>query len=269
MLNQRILLVAGAVSIAALAPQAATAADMPQYTPPPVITAVPGWDWSGFYLGLNAGYGWGQNDGVNMGFIDPGLAWFGPCLAAGACPAGISYDRNGFVGGAQGGYNWQMDQFVFGIEADIDYSDMDGSGAVATSVAPFAPGSFRSTSEITWLATLRARAGVAIDRTLVYATAGLAGGGVKDSFQWGFPTLGQVYQGRSSNTEWGWTAGGGLEYAVTDNFILGAEVLYFDLGDTSVPGVPIAAFAPPVGTAINGDYDHNGVIARARASYKF
>jgi len=269
MLNQRILYVAGAVTLAALAPQAATAADMPQYSPPPVITAVPSWDWSGFYLGLNAGYGWGQNDGATFSFIDPGGAWFGPCLTAGACVPGISYDRNGFVGGLQGGYNWQFDQFVFGIEADINYSDMDGSRALATAVAPFAVGSYRSTSEITWLATLRARAGFAIDRGLIYATAGLAGGGVKDSFQWGFPALGQVYQGRASDTEWGWTAGGGFEYAMTDNFILGAEVLYFDLGDTTVPGVPVAGFAPPVGTSIAGNYDHDGVIARARASYKF
>jgi outer membrane immunogenic protein len=269
MLNQRILFVAGAVSLAALAPMAAKAADMPQYTPPPVVTAVPSWDWSGFYIGLNAGYGWGQNDGVNMSFTDPGLAFFGPCLAAGSCITGISYDRNGFVGGAQAGYNWQIDQFVLGLEADIQYSDMDGSGAIATAVAPFAAGSFSSNSEIQWFGTLRARAGLAIDRALIYATGGLAYGSVKDNFAWGYPTLGQVYLGRDSSTEWGWTAGAGFEYAMTDNFILGAEVLYFDLGSTSVPGIPIAGFVPPVGTSLTGNYDHDGVIARARASYKF
>lgn len=269
MINYRALYAAGAVSLAALAPMAAKAADMPQYTPPPVVTAVPMWDWSGFYLGLNAGYGWSQSGGVSMGFLDPGATFFGPCLAAGSCPAGLSYDRNGFVGGAQAGYNWQVDQFVFGVEADIDYSDMDGTGALATAVAPFANGWFRSRSEIQWLGTLRGRAGLAIDRALIYGTGGLAYGGVKDSFQWGYPTLGQVYQGRASNTEWGWTAGAGFEYAWTDNFILGAEVLYFDLGSTTVPGIPIAGFVPPLGTALAGNYDHKGVIARARASYKF
>lgn len=269
MLNKRILFVASALSLTTLAPMAATAADMPQYTPPPVITAVPLWDWTGFYLGLNAGYGWGQNGGVNMNILDPGAAFFGPCLAAGSCIGGMSYNNDGFVGGVQAGYNWQINQFVLGVEADIDYSDMSGSSALATVVAPFATGAFSSSSEINWLATLRGRAGLAIDRGLIYATGGLAGGGVKDSFSWGYPALGQVYNGSSSDTEWGWVAGAGFEYAMTDNFIVGAEVLYFDLGSTTVPGVPIVGFVPPVGTAISGSYDHDGVIARARASYKF
>ncbi|MEJ8572167.1 outer membrane protein [Microbaculum marinum] len=248
---------------------AAKAADMPQYTPPPVVTAVPLWDWSGFYLGLNAGYGWGQNGGANMSFTDPGAAFFGPCLVAGSCVGGLSYDTDGFVGGAQAGYNWQINQFVLGIEADIEYSDMNGGAGFASFVPPFAAGSFTSTSEINWLATLRGRLGVAVDRTLIYATGGLAAGGVDDNFRWGYPTINQVYVGDGSDTEWGWVVGAGLEYAMTDNFILGAEVLYFDLGSTSVPGVPVAGFIPPAGTSITANYDHDGVIARARASYKF
>jgi outer membrane immunogenic protein len=248
---------------------AAKAADMPQYTPPPAIMAMPAWDWTGFYLGLNAGYGWGQNGGAAFSFVDPGAAWFGPCLAAGSCPTGLSYDTDGFVGGAHGGYNWQVDQFVFGFEADIEYSDMNGGASLTTAVPLFVPGVFNSTSDIDWLFTLRARAGLAIDRVLIYATGGLAGGGVEDSFRFGYPSLGQVYLGNSSDTEWGWTAGGGIDVAITDHFILGAEVLYFDLGDTNVAGLPIAGFAPPLGTAISANYNHDGVIARARATYKF
>ena len=75
--------------------------------------------------------------------------------------------------------------------------------------------------------------------------------------------------GSSSDTEWGWTAGGGIDIAVTDNFILGAEVLYFDLGSTTVAGSAVAPFVSPAGHSMSVDYDHNGVIARARASYKF
>jgi outer membrane immunogenic protein len=270
-INYRALYAAGAVSLAALAPMAAKAADMPQYTPPPVVTAVPLWDWSGGYVGLNAGYGWGTNGGASMSFLDPGGTWFGPCLAAGACAAGISYDNDGFVGGAQAGWNWQFDQFVLGVEADIQYSDMNGGGLIATAVAPFAVSTFNSTSDIDWLGTLRARAGFAFDRALIYATGGLAYGGVKDSFRWGFPALGQVYWGGGNNTEWGWTAGGGFEYAMTDNVIVGAEILYFDLGSTSVVGTPGPLFVPlpPVGTSLTANYDHDGVIARARISYKF
>lgn len=269
MFIKRIVMAAGVASIAAAVPFAAQSADIPQYTPPPVVTAVPAWDWSGFYVGLNAGYGWGQNDGVTMGFTDPGGTWFGPCLAAGSCPGSLSHSSDGFVGGAQIGYNWQIDQFVLGLEADIQYSDMSGSTTLGTAVAPFAAGRFHSSSEINWLSTWRGRAGFTFDRGLIYATGGVALGGVKDRFSWGYPGLGQVYNGSSSDTEWGWTAGGGIEYAVTNNFILGAEVLYFDLGDTTVPGVPVAGFVPPAGTSISGKYDHSGVIARARASYKF
>ncbi|WP_436638363.1 outer membrane protein [Microbaculum sp. FT89] len=269
MLNQRALSFVGAVSLAALAPMAAQAADMPQYTPPPVVTAVPTWDWTGFYAGLNAGYGWSSSDDVNVSVVDPGGAFFGPCLTAGACPNGMSYSRDGFVGGAQAGYNWQIDQFVVGFEADIEYTDMNGGGTVTTAVAPFANGRFTSTSDINWLATLRGRAGLAIDRTLLYVTGGLAVGGVEDTFRWGFPGVPQVYNGSNSDTEWGWTVGGGLDYAITDNIVLGAEVLYFDLGSTTVNGVAAAPFVAPAGTSMAVNYDHDGVIARARLSYKF
>ncbi len=269
MMNQRALFIAGAVSLAALAPMAAQAADMPQYTPPPVITAVPSFDWTGFYAGLNAGYGWSSSDGADATFVDPGGAFFGPCLAAGACARGMSYDRNGFVGGVQAGYNWQFNQLVLGIEGDIEYSDMNGSSISTTAVAPFAVGRFAASSDINWLGTLRGRAGVAIDRALVYATAGLAVGGVDDSYSWGFPSIPQVYSGNSSDTEWGWTAGGGIDIAITDNWVLGAEVLYFDLGDTTITGTPNAPFVPPAGTSMAVNFDHDGVIARARASYKF
>lgn len=269
MMNQRALFIAGAVSLAALAPIAAKAADMPQYTPPPVTTGVPSFDWGGFYAGLNAGYGWSSSDTAEARYVDPTAVFFTPCAAAGACVTNMSYDRNGFVGGAQAGYNWQFNQFVVGLEADIDYSGMSGDTLVTTAVAPFAAGRFSSSSDIDWLGTLRGRVGVAIDRALIYATGGAAVGGVKDSFSWGFPSIPQVYAGSSSDTKWGWTVGGGVDVAIADNFVLGGEVLYFDLGDTTVAGTPVAPFVPPAGTSMAVNYDHSGVIARARASYKF
>lgn len=268
MFNQRALILAGAVSLATFAPMAAQAADMPQYTPPPVVTAVPSWDWTGFYAGINAGYGWSGSNDVNINVVNPG-GFFTPCLNAGACPRGISYDRDGFVGGAQVGYNWQIDQFVLGVEADIDYSDMGGSSSMRTNVAGFAPGVFNASTDINWLATLRGRAGFAVDRALFYATGGLAAGGVEDSFRWGFPAIPQVYTGSDSDTKWGWVAGGGIDYAVTENFILGAEVLYFDLGSSTIAGRAVSPFVSPAGSSMSADFDHNGVIARARASYKF
>lgn len=256
MLNQRSLLVAGAVAVAALAPLAAQGAG-------------PAMDWTGPYVGANLGYGWSSSNSAKFSVVDPGGAWFGPCLAAGSCLSRVSYDRDGFVGGAQVGYNWQVNQWVFGLEADLDYSDMNGGTTVGTAVGAFAPFVGSAHSDIDWLSTIRGRLGLAFGSALVYATAGFAGGSVEDSFSWGYPGLGQVYVGRDSGTEWGWTAGGGLEYAVSKNLIVGGEVLYFDLGDTTVPGIPIAGFTPPAGTALSGNFDHAGVIARARVSYKF
>ena len=268
MFNQRALYIAGAVALTTLAPLAAKAADMPQYTPPPVVTANPTWDWTGFYAGLNAGYGWSASNSVDMNYTNSS-GFFTPCLASGACPRGTSFDRDGFVGGGQAGYNWQFNQWVLGLEADIDYSDMGGSESLVTNRPGFAVGRYLSSSEINWLGTLRGRAGFAVDRALFYATGGLAVGGVKDTFSWGFPSVSQVFAGSNSDTKWGWTVGGGVEFAVNDHFTLGGQVLYFDLGDTTVAGTPVGAFTPPAGTGLSGTFDHDGVVATVRANYKF
>jgi outer membrane immunogenic protein len=120
---------------------AAVAADIqrgpsPYYSPAPAS----GYNWRGFYAGLNAGYEWG--DITNNG----------------AAPSGI-------MGGLQGGYNWQAGQFVFGAETDIQASGADDT---------FAPWKFSNP----WFGTLRGRAGFALNNILFYATAGLAYGGI-------------------------------------------------------------------------------------------
>lgn len=216
MFIKRIVMAAGVATIAAAVPFAAQSADIPQYTPPPVVTAVPAWDWSGFYVGLNAGYGWGQNDGVTMGFTDPGGTWFGPCLAAGSCPGGLSHSSDGFVGGAQIGYNWQIDQFLIGGEADISWADIQGSTGIANGTV---------STRADWLSTVRARAGVAIDRVLIYGTGGIAFTDMKTELN------GPVGFSSDSQNLTGWTIGAGVELALTENLSMKGEYLYTDFGD--------------------------------------
>jgi opacity protein-like surface antigen len=108
-------------------------------------------------------------------------------------------DAHSFMGGAQIGYNWQFGQFVVGVESDISATDFEG---------------------MNWLATVRGRLGYAWDRVMPYATAGLA-----------IAEIDTPFVGSSSETDTGWTAGGGIEVAVSDTISLRAEYLHFDVAD--------------------------------------
>lgn len=107
-----------AISLAVLGTGSAFAADLaPSYTKAPVMASV--YNWTGFYVGGNLGYGWGRtSDDVN--FLRSAVAF-------GAVPFSVSADLKGVLGGVQAGYNWQIQRVVFGIEADIDAADIKGS----------------------------------------------------------------------------------------------------------------------------------------------
>jgi len=177
---------------------AANAADaiLPVPVPPVVVPpAAPAFDWSGFYAGVNLGYAFGQ------GYDENGdvLVDFN----------GNSYDSiNGLIGGVQVGSNFQFDGFVLGIEGDLQHSDAfqdEGDVAVA----------------LNYFGTVRARAGVALDAFMPYVTGGLAFG------------EGTIYAGGddwATSSHIGWTAGAGVEAAVTDDMSIKAEYLYTDLG---------------------------------------
>ncbi len=167
---------------------AALAADLPRgpatYSPYPSAPFA-GYSWMGPYLGVNLGYQWGSTTN------NP------------TKPSGIE-------GGIQGGYNWQMGQFVFGGETDLQLSAADDV---------FAPWKFVNP----WFGTLRGRAGVAMNNVLVYGTAGLAYGGLRAESS--FLT--------ESKTHIGWTAGLGMEVGFTPNWSAKVEYLYVDLSDRS------------------------------------
>jgi outer membrane immunogenic protein len=169
----------------------AKAADIP----PPVYKAprsvVAYYNWTGFYAGINGGYGFGTSN------------WDFPPVS--------NKPKGGMVGGTLG-YNWQSGSIVYGIEGDWDWSMMKGSVVCGIGTCE---------TKNTWLATARARLGYAFDRWLPYVTGGGAFGNVKAT---------NSVLSSASSTQVGWTFGGGLEYAFMGNWTAKLEYLYVDLG---------------------------------------
>jgi outer membrane immunogenic protein len=169
-----------------------------------------GVNWSGAYIGAVAGYGWNKDT----------YHYFS---------SSVDFDVNGFVGGLTGGYNWQKGQFVFGLEGDVSYANIDGSVLKVPFVAPC--GDEGCTAKIDWFGTGRARVGYAFDNFLPYATGGFAVGHVKGSADAGACAL--VSACGYSDTRWGWSAGAGVEWAMNQQVSFKAEYLHVDLGRPS------------------------------------
>jgi outer membrane immunogenic protein len=186
-------LVAGAVVLGLAVAGSAGAADLsvtPLYKAQlPVATA---YNWSGLYVGLNGGGGWGTSN------------WDG---------AGSLNLSGGLIGGTAG-VNWQVGRAVLGLEGDVDWSNLKGT---ATTLCPAG-----CTTNNDWLATVRGRAGYAFDRFLPFVTGGLAVGDIRATTP-GFAG--------ASQTNAGWTVGGGVELALTNNWTAKAEYLHVDLGN--------------------------------------
>jgi outer membrane immunogenic protein len=206
----------------------ANAADLPRPEAPaykvPAYVA-PFYNWSGFYLGINAGGGFGQSS------FD------------GFPPTGNFNTSGGLVGGTVGA-NWQMSQIVFGLEGDADWSGVQGSSACG-----FATTCTTSTS---WLSTVRGRVGYAFDRFLPYVTGGLALGDINAGVT-GFPG--------ASSTQTGWTVGGGLEYAIAGPWTAKVEYLYVDLGKFDC-GVSCGALLPPDNVKLQENVIRGGINYR-------
>lgn len=259
-----------ATALSAFLPAGVMAADLPIRSaapaPAPVFVAAP--MWTGFYVGLNAGYAFDASTSART-IGTPGFLTLVPDIA----PSSLSVGGDGFVGGAQIGYNWQSGSIVFGVETDIQYVDSSGGSSFTGIPVLNTPLTTRATANLDYLGTLRARLGVAFGSALVYATGGLAYGGtdlnasvVADLD----PTL--AWRGSSSSTSVGWTLGGGIEYMFTRNLSLKAEYLYYDLGDETVSALGNATVRSV--PALDGiDYvakaDFSGSIVRVGLNYRF
>src|SRR5437667_7594442 len=174
-MKKKIALAAAAASL--MFAGAASAADMaPRYTkaPPPVVAPI--YNWTGFYIGVNGGWafdGWSDNTGTIV--ANTGLA---AQIAAGAVPSFLGANHEGGFGGGQIGYNWQVNQFVFGLETDIQGSDIGKTSTIFVPGGVFNPTTSTGRDHIDWFGTARARLGFAANTALFYVTGGAAYGGV-------------------------------------------------------------------------------------------
>jgi outer membrane immunogenic protein len=256
-LVMRRILIGSAAVAALLSATSAFAADLPArvYTKAPVMAVV--YDWTGFYIGGNAGYSWGRarTDGDLSG--SQSVSEFrtaGPTLLPGfpvtttlaSVPLTGRSNVNGFVGGGQAGYNWQRGTWLFGLEADIQGSDERGSSDVCT-VAGCPVGStvFTANYKLDWFGTARGRVGfLPTDRVLLYATGGLAYGHLSASaplipLSWG-------------STRAGWTIGAGAEAAIDSHWSVKLEYLYMDLGDVGSSSASATTVTNALNTPLPG-----------------
>ncbi len=199
------------------------AADMPAKMP---IKAAPvaGYSWTGFYLGVNGGYGVGRNPSTTFDFSNtpPGTQLLADSWNL--APAG-------WIGGVQAGYNYQMDRWVFGVEADFQGSGQKDSACL---VCTATTGSFLVDQKLPWFATVRGRIGWAAGPILSYFTGGWAYGRVETSLSAGSAST-PFATGSIQDNKSGWVIGTGLEAALAGNWTAKVEYLYMSLGSTDVP----------------------------------
>lgn len=194
-------------------------------------------DWSGFYVGANAGHGWGRKEDLDLSMtLQQDLE--DSSLDLLRTVRGI--EPEGFFGGGQAGYNFQTDALVFGIEADIQKADISGFGPWTPETDTFLVNSikFRGAEEYDWLGTFRGRLGWAVtDTVLLYATGGLAfgdgGAQVETSFAY-TPEDTAIVKTGDDGFHLGYSLGGGVELALSQRWSVKLEYQYLDLGDSSV-----------------------------------
>jgi outer membrane immunogenic protein len=281
----------GIVFSALIAP--ASAADLPVKAP---VAASPVYNWTGFYVGGNAGYTWADpsvnvlttNTFINAGVLSALGQTAGPAAAV-ASTANIGVGTTGgFIGGVQGGYNYQKGIWLAGLETDIQGIGGSTGSSTITQVAPRIgfPGNFMSatlavTERLNYLGTVRGRFGfLPKPSVLLYVTGGLAYGGVQSSTSISggeVPPTGSsnfAGSGSASSTRVGYTVGAGAEWKFAPKWSVKAEYLYYDLGNASYSNGAITAFLNG-GTTVNftnvssSSIRFNGNLARVGVNYQF
>ncbi len=258
----------------------AYAADVPLKAPPPMAAPAVPFNWGGWYIGLNAGAGWTRESFATLPQATLVTSPFDSSTQWGTSLNGSS--TTGFTGGGQVGYNWpSIGPVVVGVEADIESFGGKASNNSTFVALPIPPPSATVSNSISsktsWVATVRGRLGTTsiINPTvLVYATAGLAMGqqdvtGVV-STSVGATQI-ESFPFSISDTRFGWTAGAGIEWALTNNWSIGAEWLYINL--TSSGQTSLTTFLGPGARATDAmsltPSSEQLSIIRARVNYKF
>jgi outer membrane immunogenic protein len=228
-----LLAVVAAIGFASIA----SAADMPAKAPVYRAAPVAMYNWTGFYLGVQGGYAWGSS-----------VQFFS---AAGGGTTD-RYNINGGVFGGTLGYNWQIQQWVLGIEGDFSGSHISGS---TITTPTYGCGTGCSTN-VKSFGTLRARLGYAWDNVLLYGTGGWAYGNIESNINGGTAT-----NGRS-----GWTAGAGAEYGFNRNWSAKLEWIYVKFDSYQWTNATNANFAC---TGLNCSTDAKFSVIRAGLNYRF
>ncbi len=223
--------------------------------------------WTGFYLGVNGGYGWGQENVGDVAFYSDAI--LAEKLDGSTILTDASPDFNGGFGGGQVGYNYAFEKMaLIGIEADIQGAGFDADYRSNNSGLY---GNFAGNTEMNWFGTVRARGGFFIQDVLVYATGGFAYGAEELTLNdYYTENLAETITSSDSQMRTGWVAGAGLEAAIYRNLTARAEYLYisfssetFDLNETPTTNTP------SVWSTINVDVDNTINTFRLGLSYNF
>jgi len=241
----------------------------------------PVYNWTGFYIGANAGGAWGRS----------GTSTSLPCNNTTVPPAylcrpgdpgeapGVAVDGTGkvsgtgFTGGVQAGYNWQRGHWVYGLEADFGALDLRVSRQVTRQyVAQNFPFFYTiaNSAETDWLFTARGRIGWAVSNVLLYGTGGLAVTDLRTSNSFSDTELIAGSSWSNSQLKLGWTLGGGVEWGLNRNWTIKAEYLYVKFGSANAAGYITAPFgAQAYAEGISTSVDLAAHIARAGINFRF
>jgi outer membrane immunogenic protein len=231
-------------------------------------------DFKGFYVGANAGGTFGRFSVDTSPIFSPTGYFAATSTPAITAASGQQIKPNGLTAGGQAGYNFQWDNFVFGLEVDFGKMDLSGT-TTATAVYPCcAPTAFTvtQTAETSWLFTARPRIGVAFGHVMLYGTAGGAVTNVKYSPLF-TDTFATAHESASLDDKRpGWVAGGGAEFSFTHHLSLKGEYLYAGFGTSTVTSNNLTAFTPPIPFPSNV-FTHtvalHAGIARAGLNFRF
>jgi outer membrane immunogenic protein len=236
---RRLLGVVGASALLITLPGiGANAADMLFKAPP----AAPWWNWSGYYVGINGGYGWNSMSGQTS------------CAACAILPT-ANLDPQGGVFGGQVGYNFQRERAVYGVEADFQGADIKDSAFFPNGFLKPPGGNFSASQRLDWFGTIRGRLGwAAWDRTLLYATGGLIYGHESISETTSLIGGGTNTAGNASIRAGG-VVGAGLEHGFGRNLSAKVEALYYDMGSQTISSTA-------AGFTQSGVFSYRGAIIR-------
>ena len=236
-----LLVTASLIALGAAAPAfAADLAARPYTKAPPMIAAI--YDWSGFYIGANGGWGQSRN---SWDFL-PGVLTFGEG----------SHDASGGTVGGQVGYRWQAGTWVFGVEAQGNWADFKGSNISVFNAT------VRNESRIDAFGLFTGQVGYAANNVLFYVKGGAAV--TSNDYRRFFAATNTLFASSNDDTRWGGTVGVGLEYGFAPNWSFGVEYNHLFMQDRTL------AFTTPGGLfAGNARVDQDVDLVTARLNYKF